>query len=245
MGAYIIRRLLWTLLLLWVVSGITLHRLQRPAERRPGAAARRAARAEPEIIEAHPRDLRARPAALRPVLGLHQGRLPAVRLRRAPTATTSTCATQLLDRLPEHAVPGRRRRRRLADRRPHGRHDLRRQARLVPRPLRDDARRSWRSRRRSTGSASSSLYLFSDDIGRFPILPGLGRLPGRGRASSTKAEALIMPWCVLATAFAAIYARLLRANLLEVDGRGLHPHRAGQGPVRAARDLPPRRCARR
>jgi peptide/nickel transport system permease protein len=27
-----------------------------------------------------------------------------------------------------------------------------------------------------------------------------------------------MPWCVLATAFAAIYARLLRANLLEVLG---------------------------
>jgi peptide/nickel transport system permease protein len=33
-----------------------------------------------------------------------------------------------------------------------------------------------------------------------------------------KAESLIMPWFVLATAFAAIYARLLRANLLEVLG---------------------------
>jgi peptide/nickel transport system permease protein len=27
-----------------------------------------------------------------------------------------------------------------------------------------------------------------------------------------------MPWCVLATAFAAVYARLLRANLVEVLG---------------------------
>ena len=30
-----------------------------------------------------------------------------------------------------------------------------------------------------------------------------------------KAEALIMPWCVLAAAFAAIYARFLRGNLIE------------------------------
>ena len=61
------------------------------------------------------------------------------------------------------------------------------------------------------------LYLFSDDIGRFPILPGSGAFQEAGSVFS-KVEALIMPWCVLATAFAAIYARLLRANLLEVLG---------------------------
>ena len=61
------------------------------------------------------------------------------------------------------------------------------------------------------------LYLFSDDIGRFPILPGSGAFQEDGNIFQ-KAEALIMPWCVLATAFAAIYARLLRANLLEVLG---------------------------
>ena len=30
------------------------------------------------------------------------------------------------------------------------------------------------------------LYLFSEDIGRFPLLPGLGRLPGRGRPLSRR-----------------------------------------------------------
>ena len=30
-----------------------------------------------------------------------------------------------------------------------------------------------------------------------------------------KAEALIMPWCVLAAAFAAVYARFLRGNLID------------------------------
>jgi peptide/nickel transport system permease protein len=62
-----------------------------------------------------------------------------------------------------------------------------------------------------------ALYLFSDDIGRFPILPGSGAFQNEGNVLQ-KAEALIMPWCVLATAFAAIYASFLRANLLDVMG---------------------------
>jgi peptide/nickel transport system permease protein len=62
-----------------------------------------------------------------------------------------------------------------------------------------------------------ALYLFSEDIGRFPILPGSGAFQDSA-SLATKAESLIMPWFVLATAFAAIYARLLRANLLEVLG---------------------------
>src|SRR3954453_11806145 len=59
-----------------------------------------------------------------------------------------------------------------------------------------------------------ALYLFDDEIGIFPILPGNSAyeqattLPG-------KAEALILPWCVLAAAFAAIYARFLRGNLID------------------------------
>ena len=59
-----------------------------------------------------------------------------------------------------------------------------------------------------------ALFLFDQDIGRFPLLPGSGAyqeassLPG-------KAAALIMPWCVLAAAFAAIYARFLRGNLID------------------------------
>lgn len=60
------------------------------------------------------------------------------------------------------------------------------------------------------------LYLFSEDIGTFPIHP----FPGAGAFQNAngffeKAWAMFMPWCVLAAAFAAIYARLLRSNLLE------------------------------
>ena len=62
-----------------------------------------------------------------------------------------------------------------------------------------------------------ALYLFASDIGRFPILPGSGSFQS-ATSVPAKAESLIMPWFVLATAFAAIYARLLRANLLEVLG---------------------------
>jgi peptide/nickel transport system permease protein len=61
------------------------------------------------------------------------------------------------------------------------------------------------------------LYLFSEDIGRFPLLPGSGAFNDTA-SISMKFQALIMPWFVLAAAFAAIYARLLRANLLEVMG---------------------------
>jgi peptide/nickel transport system permease protein len=60
-----------------------------------------------------------------------------------------------------------------------------------------------------------SLYLFAQDIGQFPLFPGAGTYtpisedPGRWFGS------LILPWLVLAAAFAAFYARLLRANLIE------------------------------
>jgi peptide/nickel transport system permease protein len=58
------------------------------------------------------------------------------------------------------------------------------------------------------------LYLFSDDIGKFKLLPGSGSYQDAGSLIG-KAHSLIMPWLVLAAAFSAIYARLLRSNLLE------------------------------
>jgi peptide/nickel transport system permease protein len=64
-----------------------------------------------------------------------------------------------------------------------------------------------------------ALYLFSDDIGKFPLLPGQGAYPSQGSIFSDPATvipAMILPWCVLAASFAAIYARFLRGNLLEV-----------------------------
>jgi peptide/nickel transport system permease protein len=58
------------------------------------------------------------------------------------------------------------------------------------------------------------LFLFADDIGRFPLFPGSGAYQEAGNFFS-KAGALFMPWCVLAAAFAAVYARFLRGNLID------------------------------
>jgi peptide/nickel transport system permease protein len=59
-----------------------------------------------------------------------------------------------------------------------------------------------------------ALFLFDEDIGRYPILPGSGAYQ-EAESFLGRAEALIMPWCVLAAAFAAIYARFLRGNLID------------------------------
>jgi peptide/nickel transport system permease protein len=60
-------------------------------------------------------------------------------------------------------------------------------------------------------------YLFSSDLGKYPLLPGVGAYQD-AHGFFDQAHALVMPWIVLAAAFAAIYARLLRSNLLEVMG---------------------------
>jgi peptide/nickel transport system permease protein len=60
-----------------------------------------------------------------------------------------------------------------------------------------------------------ALYLFSDDIGVVPLLPGAGAYQ-QADGFFAKIPTLIMPWIILAAAFAAIYARLTRSNLLEV-----------------------------
>jgi peptide/nickel transport system permease protein len=61
-----------------------------------------------------------------------------------------------------------------------------------------------------------SLYLFADDIGRFKIFPGAGSYVPISEDPAKWFGSLIMPWFVLAAAFAAFYARLLRSNLVEV-----------------------------
>jgi peptide/nickel transport system permease protein len=63
-----------------------------------------------------------------------------------------------------------------------------------------------------------ALYLFAPDFGVF----GLGFLGGQGSYVPFSEDpmkwlqSLVLPWCVLATAFAAVYARLLRGSLLDV-----------------------------
>jgi peptide/nickel transport system permease protein len=59
-----------------------------------------------------------------------------------------------------------------------------------------------------------ALYLFADDIGKFPLLPGNSAYE-QASGLFNKAEALILPWCVLAASFAAVYARFLRGNLID------------------------------
>jgi peptide/nickel transport system permease protein len=59
-----------------------------------------------------------------------------------------------------------------------------------------------------------SLYVFADDIGLIPILPGNSAYE-QAHTIFGKAEALILPWCVLAASFAAVYARFLRGNLID------------------------------
>src|SRR5829696_3098043 len=59
-----------------------------------------------------------------------------------------------------------------------------------------------------------ALFLFDSDIGKFPLLPGNSKYEA-ANGFFAKAGTLIMPWCVLAAAFAAIYARFLRGNLID------------------------------
>lgn len=58
------------------------------------------------------------------------------------------------------------------------------------------------------------LYLFANDIGVWHIFPGAGSYQ-TAHGFFEKCWTLLLPWMVLAAAFAAIYARLLRSNLLE------------------------------
>jgi peptide/nickel transport system permease protein len=61
-----------------------------------------------------------------------------------------------------------------------------------------------------------ALYLFSSDIGQFHLFKGAGSYVPISQDPFLWFESLIMPWFVLAAAFAAFYARLLRGNLIEV-----------------------------
>jgi peptide/nickel transport system permease protein len=61
-----------------------------------------------------------------------------------------------------------------------------------------------------------SLFLFATDIGKFKVFPGAGSYVPLSHSPTHWFTSLILPWLVLAASFAAIYARLLRGNLIEV-----------------------------
>jgi peptide/nickel transport system permease protein len=62
------------------------------------------------------------------------------------------------------------------------------------------------------------LFLFANDIGRWHVFPGAGSYTGLTNSPVDWFTSLIMPWIVLAATSAAIYSRLLRGSLLEVMG---------------------------
>jgi peptide/nickel transport system permease protein len=64
-----------------------------------------------------------------------------------------------------------------------------------------------------------AIYLFSKDLGKLvPIFDGAGQYTPITQDPAKWASALVLPWIVLATAFSAVYARFLRANLIDVMG---------------------------
>jgi peptide/nickel transport system permease protein len=63
-----------------------------------------------------------------------------------------------------------------------------------------------------------ALFLFSNDIGLVHLLPGAGTYTPFSQNPWHWFTSLLMPWCVLAAAFAAFYARMVRGNLIDVLG---------------------------
>jgi peptide/nickel transport system permease protein len=63
-----------------------------------------------------------------------------------------------------------------------------------------------------------ALYLFAADIGKLRILPGAGSYVGLTSDPWKWLTSLILPWLVLAATNAAVYARLMRGSLIETMG---------------------------
>jgi peptide/nickel transport system permease protein len=61
-----------------------------------------------------------------------------------------------------------------------------------------------------------ALFFFASDIGKFKIFPGSGSYVGLTYDPWKWFTSLIMPWFVLASGSAAIFARLMRGSLIEV-----------------------------
>jgi peptide/nickel transport system permease protein len=59
------------------------------------------------------------------------------------------------------------------------------------------------------------LYLFANDIGLIHIFPGEGSYVPISQDPVKWFTSLLLPWMVLAAAFSAIYARLLRTTMIE------------------------------
>jgi peptide/nickel transport system permease protein len=63
-----------------------------------------------------------------------------------------------------------------------------------------------------------ALFFFASDIGKVHVLPGAGSYVGLTADPGKWFTSMIMPWLVVAAGTAAIYARLLRGSLIETMG---------------------------
>jgi peptide/nickel transport system permease protein len=63
-----------------------------------------------------------------------------------------------------------------------------------------------------------ALFLFASDIGKVHLFGGAGSYVPLTQDPRAWLSSLILPWLVLAAAFAAFYARMVRANLIDVLG---------------------------
>jgi peptide/nickel transport system permease protein len=63
------------------------------------------------------------------------------------------------------------------------------------------------------------LYLFAADIGQIKVFPGADSYAGLTADPWKWLTSLILPWFVLAAGFAAVYARLMRSSLIETMGQ--------------------------
>jgi peptide/nickel transport system permease protein len=64
-----------------------------------------------------------------------------------------------------------------------------------------------------------ALYLFAADIGQVRVFPGSGSYAGLTADPTKWFTSLILPWLVLAAGFAAVYARVMRSSLIETLGQ--------------------------
>ena len=62
------------------------------------------------------------------------------------------------------------------------------------------------------------LFLFANDIGRFHVFPGANTYIGLTVSPVHWFTSLLMPWFVLASTSAAVYSRVLRGSLIEAMG---------------------------
>ena len=245
MVRYIIRRLLWVVVLLFAGQPHHLRHLLHPALGRPGAAARRPP-AEPGAGRADPPQPRARQPLVPAVLRLHEATWSCTSTSATATRTTSSVKEQIFDRLPAIDLAGDRRRGDLA---------------RAPASRSGSSRRSGAARCSTASTMGAALvaisapvywlglvalYLFSDDIGKFPPSSRARAATCRSREDPSHLVPVAAPALVRA---GGGVRRPLRAPAAREpdrgDVRGLHPHGAGQGPARAARGLAPRRCAAR